>query len=244
MVRLLYFKNISMKIANYILLAVELMLVYVVFMGTPYGHLSLGAGLGDFLIVLYTIPVIVHLIATIVMVYDKVSNTAFAILIGLFTTVLCFFIYCCTYGRGGEYRWNGEILYMGCAHYVPITIKDDTEWRRIPMCSMEYYSEIVGKSTKKNLMLLEKGDIKVPDELKSDVTQPITKFYIESETYAIKKDTTSDFYTDFPYFSVDTLQQNQSYIFDGEICKIINGIPVLQGRLREKGWISPIMGDY
>jgi hypothetical protein len=229
-----------MKIANLFLLGAEFVVLFALFLGTPWGYLTFGSGLGDVLYIFFYLAICLsHAIASIALRKWKMNDSIFIVLLCCFLPAIPWCIYMCSYGRGVEHRWDGEIFAIGCAHYIPIITESGTKKKRISMCSMVYYAQIVGKPIEKGLMLLEYGTIKVPDELKSDIKQPITKFYVEPRMTGTWNDTTK-VSKEIPEFSVDTLRVKESYIFTGEICKIINGVPVLEVSLREKGWISPI----
>ncbi|CAM4399453.1 hypothetical protein FLTE109939_09630 [Flavobacterium terrigena] len=76
------------------------------------GLLNFGHGLGN---ILYFPPIILFTITHILLtrrLIKRNNNTYWFLLIFIFGLICMLIIYKATYGRGGEFSWNGDIFFI------------------------------------------------------------------------------------------------------------------------------------
>ncbi len=97
-----------MKLLNKIVLYILISLCVLVIMGL----LNFGHGLGN---ILYFPPIIIatilHILLTRILI-KRNNNPYWFPIIFIFSIICMLIIYKATYGRGGEFSWNGDIFFI------------------------------------------------------------------------------------------------------------------------------------
>jgi hypothetical protein len=208
------------KITNLIVLG---LLVLICVFATLTGRITFGLGLGDMVgyFFLY-VGTLIHLVITyIIRRKGKISHSISSLVFLNFTFIIVLFA---TIWRGSEYKWDGNIFYLPCSSKITVQNKNVEKTVLVQMCTMEYHSEFTGNWDGKH-MVINDGEIKVPNELEKYIVRPITKIEIKPDYYEIfENEELSKVFN----FNADTLSKERMYKITGEIEGIRNSIPVMK----------------
>ncbi len=190
------------------------------------GKVAFGHGLGDifFLLFLWGLTII-YLIAFLI---NRNKSTRLFITNILLTIPMIWIVLTATIWRGGEYSWNGEIFYIPCRTEIQIENKEKHKKEILTMCSVTYYSDFTGTWNGKEMENIN-GKIKIPQKLKRHLDYPIEKVLIQPAHSNQWKDGIK---TKIYRYNLDTLIINKEYTLGGEICEIIDRIPMIQARIK------------
>lgn len=198
---------------NYIILG---FLVFLCLLGTFFKQVSFGLGLGDFIgyLVLY-ITTLAYLILTLIL-RKKRTKILFPISIIFFflTIMICLKA---TIWRGSEYRWNGQLFYIPCLKEILIKKENFQETVAVSMCTGYYNSKILGKWNGNQFKVI-KGNVEYPKEIKKYINLPIKLINIEKMNEGVYGNS----------FVKDTMKINMEYNIEGEVSKIVYGIPTIK----------------
>lgn len=189
------------------------------------GKVSFGAGIADiFFIIILLITTFIYLIAFLIN-----HNKSKRLLITNLLSIPGFWlILSATIWRGSVFPWNGEIFFIPCRSEIRIDNGKQKIQETLSMCSMVHHSVFRGIWNGKEIEKVS-GNIKIPEKLKKHLNYPIEKVFIEPvclnrlENEVVKK---------VPLYNLDTLKIGSEYEISGEICKILNRKPIIQGRIK------------
>jgi hypothetical protein len=156
------------------------LLITICFLGTFYGPISFGLGLGDIVGygILY-VGAITHLILTIKLRTKRLSQLFLAFSFLTFT-ILIFLK--ATIWRESQYPWNGHIFYLACPTNIKVENQEIKTELLIQMCSMEYDSKFNGIWNGQKVTIKE-GDIQIPSNLERYIKRPISATFIEPDVW-------------------------------------------------------------
>ena len=190
------------------------------------GKIAFGYGLGDvlYIFMLWGISI---LFLILFLIYRNQTLPLFATNV-LFTVPVIWIVFMATIWRGSEHPWNGEIFYVPCRTEIQIDKNGSSETVVLSMCTMRYHSDFTGTWNGKEIENVE-GEIKMPGKLRRHLDDPIEKILIQP---AYTSHWESGVMTKKDRFKTDTLVVNKGYRLGGEICRIIDGKPVIEAIIR------------